>query len=927
MKNKRFSRIVSLLLSAVMICTAALAGTGAAFAAGDTYQIDKTNLIDDPELNLSNGFAVKDKDDRWTGWTGWYVSKSDTGGRSGSSGVQFSAKESSIEQMIDGSRLQSGVTYVFSVWVKVESGNALQVGVKEYGGDQKYTSTVMGDWQEYSVEFTYLSGDPIVYIYNNTWTQGAVAAAAYVDDASLTAKGDVEFAHIENGVITVRGVNLDMARFSAVYTSSLNPGSSKILDLTVEDGKLSFTPIAAVPLTQIITVILSYKDDEKITLSFDIAASDGPVVPVQIASLRVANGSATITLKEAPTLAPAVSDFQFEMTVDGVKAPFSISSFAYSNGNTVTVGFDPVSSSLSANREVSLTVTAGETSASDGFTVAKGTSHTYYVSSSGSDTNDGLSPEKPFKTIDKLNSLTFVPGDQILFKTGDTFVGMFKPRGSGAEGAPIVVSSYGGDSRPVIRPDKNAVFTYGLGAGAANPRTVNGTIWLENIDHWEIRGLELHDPDYDPEFYMTGNLEVYNAGIRVVNVDQGDLSHFVFDDLVIHGFRGPSTNQGKTSGGIQFNVNTEDFVPSCFVDVSITNCVIYQCGRSGVNSLTRWGHRNYNDAGDPWPNFPGSDQYSLNCSYYPSRNLYIANCTIHDIDGDGVIVDSWSNAVLENNTVYRCAIHLCDSSRAAVGLFNWNCDNTVFQYNECYSNGVNATRHTNGSTAVAQGVTAQDGQGIEVDALNQNSWVQYNYLHDNAAFMMMCSFLSTYTSYNAVVRYNVTENDGCNPDNDDGMGWFYNGPYAYNTQVYNNTCILGKSALSGSGIDLLKSSYNSNQYKFYNNIFVYTGDEAVGVNNWQDNTDWQNNIFININGLPTQDNANYPNVPLTKEQGEDLFVGGSGPDAYRLTTGQYDGKGVYLPSMNDGMFSGVDFAGNHVDTKAAPGIGAFQYAG
>ena len=62
-----------------------------------------------------------------------------------------------------------------------------------------------------------------------------------------------------------------------------------------------------------------------------------------------------------------------------------------------------------------------------------------------------------------------------------------------------------------------------------------------------------------------GDLDVYNAGLRVINVDQGDLSHYVFDNLVIHGFRGPGINPGKTSGGIsefQLNIPTaaDDFL-------------------------------------------------------------------------------------------------------------------------------------------------------------------------------------------------------------------------------------------------------------------------------------------------------------------------------------------------------------------------------
>ena len=929
MKTKRLSRVVSLILATAMLCTMAVSGAGAASAANDTYE--KTNLIADPGFDLPDGFVTNNEIGRWNNWL---VQQSKTGGRGGSSCVKFNddaqsrVDGSGLRYNIDGSTLQPGMTYTFSIWAKVERGDdILEISVKDYAGQGSKTmvKAAGNEWRQYSVEFTFTGGNPVLDLYNNVWNEGKELAVAYVDDASLVSASPVEGAHIENGVITVTGEGLNLSGFTAVYTSSLNPGDAKILELTEKDGKLTFAPIAAAPLAQTITVILTY-EGESINLSFEIAASGEAVIPTQVDEVDVVNGVATITLKEVPTMAPTAGDFRFDLKVDGGKAAFRMTGLAYDNSRTVTVSFEPVSASLSADRIVELTVTAGGVSAADGFTVEKGTRRTYYVSSSaGSDLNDGLTPETPFQTIDKLNTLNFVPGDYILFKTGDTFVGMLRPSGSGTEGAPIVVSSYGEGERPVLQPDPEGVFEYALGAGSVVTRRVNGTIWLENVDHWEIRDLELHDPSYDPEFYLVGNLEVYNAAVRVVNVDQGDLSHFVFDNLVIHGFRGPGINAGKTSGGIQFNVGTQAAVPvpSCFVDVSITNCEIYQCGRDGVNSLSVWGYRRYTDTGSAWPSFP-SAEYNSKYSYYPSRNFYMANCSIHEIDGDGLIVDSWFNAVAENNTVSHCAIHISDPFRAAVGMFNWNSDNVVFQYNECYANGTNATRHKVGDTNVEQGVIIQDGQGIEVDALNQNTWVQYNYLHDNAAFMMLCTESAMYTSINTYIRYNVTENDGCNlPNTNGGMSWFLNGSSGINTQVYNNTCILGSSALKNNQLYLLK--YNSGQYRFYNNIFCYTGDTPVGVTSWQDSGDWQSNLFINITGLPAEDDAAHPNLSLTREEGEALFAGGSGADAYRLTSGAYSGKGAILPSMDDGMFSGVDLAGSAV--PSAPGIGAFEYAG
>tara|TARA_B100000497_G_C7688753_1_gene418073 strand:+ start:534 stop:2783 length:2250 start_codon:yes stop_codon:yes gene_type:complete len=75
----------------------------------------------------------------------------------------------------------------------------------------------------------------------------------------------------------------------------------------------------------------------------------------------------------------------------------------------------------------------------------------YYISSSeGNDDNDGFSIQNPIKSIDKLNTIIFNPGDSILFKSGDYWQGMFWLNGSGSSLSPIVVDVYGGDNRPII---------------------------------------------------------------------------------------------------------------------------------------------------------------------------------------------------------------------------------------------------------------------------------------------------------------------------------------------------------------------------------------------------------------------------------------------------------------------------------------------
>ena len=109
--------------------------------------------------------------------------------------------------------------------------------------------------------------------------------------------------------------------------------------------------------------------------------------------------------------------------------------------------------------------------------IADSKAEVYYVSSSqGNDSNNGLSIQSPFKSIEKLNTMQFNAGDTIYFKSGDYWEGMFWIKGSGSYTNPIVIDVYGGSIRPIIN---------GFGYQAS--------ILIFNDQHIYINNLELYN--------------------------------------------------------------------------------------------------------------------------------------------------------------------------------------------------------------------------------------------------------------------------------------------------------------------------------------------------------------------------------------------------------------------------------------------------
>ncbi len=79
----------------------------------------------------------------------------------------------------------------------------------------------------------------------------------------------------------------------------------------------------------------------------------------------------------------------------------------------------------------------------------------YYVDNiDGDDDNLGTTVDSPWKTLDKVQSMTFEPGEKILFKRGSSYSGSVTIEDNGTEEKPITITAYGsGDAPKFTNPD------------------------------------------------------------------------------------------------------------------------------------------------------------------------------------------------------------------------------------------------------------------------------------------------------------------------------------------------------------------------------------------------------------------------------------------------------------------------------------------
>jgi lysophospholipase L1-like esterase len=129
-------------------------------------------------------------------------------------------------------------------------------------------------------------------------------------------------------------------------------------------------------------------------------------------------------------------------------------------------------------------------------------SRNYYISPLGSDTGPGTL-SNPWKTIDKVNRISFYPGDSILFQGNRLFYGnlIISKSENGDKDPEIIISSYGsgkaiiygGNDYGIILDNCSNIAVQNLkimGAGRLSGNTSNGVI-IRDCHDISINGLEI----------------------------------------------------------------------------------------------------------------------------------------------------------------------------------------------------------------------------------------------------------------------------------------------------------------------------------------------------------------------------------------------------------------------------------------------------
>ena len=390
--------------------------------------------------------------------------------------------------------------------------------------------------------------------------------------------------------------------------------------------------------------------------------------------------------------------------------------------------------------------------------------------------------------FDKWKRHTFTAGDNIVFYRGKRYKGMFAPKGNGRKGAPIRIGAAGNGRKPRI--DVGGKKSSG--------------IFLQDPSFWEINGLEITNTNGSSE--DQGDL----FGIHVVaSQNEGVFKHVYISNCYIHDVNGKVA--GKRRGGI--HVHLKKLKKSIFHDLRITNNRIEDIGGVGIGNTSSAAKVVFSENG-----------YK---TAYLWTDVYVADNYVNRTGRNCIIARSSKDAIYERNT-------LANSSRYDTGhsIFCFDTDGIKIQYNEAYGN---------------VGGGGIDRGGFDADFNCVNTFIQYNYSHDNLWF---CGIMKR-PNRHVVIRYNLSVNDR------EGI-YFYGFDRksdARDVHIYNNTHFVGKK-YQASVFPGGRTPVNST---FENNIFYFEGKGSWGKKKSGRGVKFRNNLYYGIK--PHPDDAS----PLTKD--------------------------------------------------------------
>jgi hypothetical protein len=394
--------------------------------------------------------------------------------------------------------------------------------------------------------------------------------------------------------------------------------------------------------------------------------------------------------------------------------------------------------------------------------VGKAQPRTIFLSSSGNDSNDGLTIKSAWKTLNKINSVDFKQGDSIKLEGGSIFNGTikFNSNDNGSPEHPLILTSFG-KGKAIVN----------AGKGEA--------IFAVNSSNIKITSIEFKG---DGVNYNNGN------GIHFYSDDSITAPcNININDCEIIGFR---------QFGIVFGCDSNRLTKG-FNNVQITHNNVTENGQGGVSSYGSFLSYQHNNFYIAW------------CKAFRNRGI-IAETKSHT--GNGIVMAQVNGLLIEHCEAFENGIDNRSTAGGPVGIWVWMCNNVLIQYCSSHHNYAGLTKDGGGF----------DLDGGSSNCILQYN---YSCNNEGAGYLL-AEFGAALPFTNNVIRFNISLNDGRKNGYGAITVWGVDSAHRVtNTDIYNNTIYVDdKSIISGTPAAINLSGYHFKNLVIANNIFVTSGN-------------------------------------------------------------------------------------------------------
>jgi len=275
---------------------------------------------------------------------------------------------------------------------------------------------------------------------------------------------------------------------------------------------------------------------------------------------------------------------------------------------------------------------------------------TYYISPQGDDAQAGTKISTAWRTIDRVNAATLLPGDRVLFEGGQTFVGsLYLGSNAGTSAKPLVISSYGSQPATIASGSSFGLYIYNTAGIEVRRLAFRGAGVRSNT----ASGINIY-------------LDAPATNLQYLRLDSLDVTGYHHNGIVIGSWNG-------TSG---------------YTDVRITNCELHANGSAGLASYSEALAAHHN-----W--------YVGNCRAYDTPGLPEVT---YSNTGNGIMLSGIDGALIENCEAYHNGWLNANPGGGPVGIWGYCCNNLVIQHCESHHNS-SGTAHDGGGFDLDGGCT------------------------------------------------------------------------------------------------------------------------------------------------------------------------------------------------------------------------------